>query len=255
MANVRVMVLRSAGTNCDRETQHAFEQAGAAVERVHVQRWIETPTMLDRFDILALPGGFSYGDDIAAGRILATELTTRLGESLRRFVERGRLVIGICNGFQVLVRTGLLPGHSPVGFDQTSTLAHNTSGRFQARWVGLEEVQGACVWTRGLGAFELPMAHGEGRFVMSSAKELDAIERSGQVALRYKGENPNGSERAIAGVCDASGRVFGLMPHPERYVVESQHFDSVGRRVRDGVSMNAEAVGMKIFHNGVSACG
>lgn len=234
----RVLILRSAGTNCDEETAYAFELAGAQPSRVHINRLLENPGMLGEYQILAIPGGFSYGDDIAAGKILANQITRHLREDLHRFVEAGKPMIGICNGFQVLVKTDLLPGPLGGATGQTATLAGNARGRFIDRWVHLAGVGGKCVWTAGIDRMELPIAHGEGRFVTVSDAATKALWDNGQVALTYAApadavaagagdsgdpDNPNGSADDIAGVCDASGLVFGLMPHPERYVDPTQH--------------------------------
>jgi phosphoribosylformylglycinamidine synthase len=248
--SVRAIVLRTAGTNCDAETVHAMELAGAEVRCVHLNRVLESPGVLEEFAIAVVPGGFSYGDDIAAGRIFAAELSSRLGDALRAFVRRGRLLAGICNGFQVLVKTDLLPGATEGSSDQTATLTHNSSGRFVDRWVRLRSGGGRCVWTRGIDALELPVAHGEGRFVCASAEVGRALDNSGQVALRYAtpAENPNGSDDDIAGVCDASGLVFGLMPHPERYVSPYQHYAWTTQ-----ADLPAEGAGLAIFRNAVDA--
>lgn len=220
-----VLIPRTAGTNCDLELAHAFELAGAATESLHINRLAESPALLERYDILGLPGGFSYGDDIAAGRIYANRLRHRLYDALRVFIQQGKPVIGICNGFQLLVKAGLLPGlelPESVPPKQTVTLTDNDNARFQDRWVPMRaEPSSVCVWTRGLDAFDLPIAHGEGRF-MADEVLLDRLEAQGQVALRYA-KNPNGSLRDIAGLCDPSGLVLGLMPHPERFVHYTQH--------------------------------
>ncbi len=232
MARPRAIVLRAPGTNCDEETAAAWERAGAEVETWHVGRLIESPQDLDSFQVLTLPGGFSYGDDLGAGRILAARLRDVLGESLRRFHDRGGLVLGICNGFQVLVRAGLLPGNAAVG---RATLARNQSGRFEARWVHLAARPGASPFFPDDMAptIELPVAHGEGRFVASAATDLAELDRSGQIVLKYADDrgqptnsypdNPNGSPLAVAGLCDPTGRIFGLMPHPERFVNPWHH--------------------------------
>ena len=159
------LVLRSAGTNCDAEAVHAFECAGAGAELIHINRLLENPALLDRFQLLAFPGGFSYGDDIAAGKILANQIVHHLAEPLRRFIEAGKPVIGICNGFQVLVKTDLLPGPLAGRTGQTATLTNNDCGRFVDRWVHLSLRGNKCVWTSGISALELPIAHGEGKFV------------------------------------------------------------------------------------------
>ena len=242
----RTLILRTAGTNCDVELAHAFALAGAATESLHLNALIDAPQQLDRFDLLGLPGGFSYGDDISAGRILANRLRHRLMPALRRFVAAGKPVIGICNGFQVLVKAGLLPDFDPADDQpprQTATLADNTLPRFVDRWVNLRaEPASRCIWTQGLDELALPIAHGEGRFVASD-ETLDRLEAGGQIALRYT-DNPNGSMRDIAGICDASGVVFGLMPHPERYTHPRHHpdFPRAGR----------EPTGLRFFQNAVA---
>ena len=225
------LILRAAGINCDEETEYAFKLASADADRVHVNRVAEKPELLEKAHIVVIPGGFTYGDDVAAGKILANELTTRLAEPLHRFVERGGLVLGICNGFQVLVKTGLLPG-----WEETSasvTLTDNLSGKFEDRWVWLEACSPQCVYTKGIDEpIYIPVAHAEGRFTAVSTDVLDRLEEQGQVAFRYINpdggevaypQNPNGSDRHIAGICDQTGRVLGLMPHPERHVHPTHH--------------------------------
>jgi len=241
----RVLVLRAPGTNCDLETAHAFERAGGIARRVHVRALTERPAAADDCQILCIPGGFSYGDDIASGRILALELRTRLADMLHAFRDRGGLVLGICNGFQVLLQTGLLLADTD-GTRQ-ATLAHNTSGRFVDRWVGLRNSGGPCVFLQGLESFELPVAHAEGRFVTRSAADFARLNAGGQLQLRYfGGTNPNGAEADVAGACDPTGRVFGLMPHPERFVTTTQHPAWHGRLDPDqpgaGLAMFANAV-------------
>lgn len=242
----KTLILRTAGTNCDRELGRAFELAGSQVTYLHLNELIAQPDQLEHFDLLGLPGGFSYGDDIAAGRIYANRLRHSLYPALRKFIAAGRPVIGVCNGFQLLVKAGLLPGfempedQSPA---QVATLADNANPRFIDRWVGLKTEQNtACVWTRGLGTFDLPIAHGEGRFVAAD-HVLDRLEQDGQVVLRYT-DNPNGSMRDIAGVCDPAGLVFGLMPHPERFT-EATHHPHWTREVI------ASPAGLQMFVNAV----
>lgn len=243
----KTLILRTAGTNCDRELAHAFRLAGSEVETIHLNRLIEDPDRLADYDLLGLPGGFSYGDDIAAGRILANRLRHRLYPALRAFVAAGKPIIGICNGFQVLVKTGLLgdfdPGRDEQPPRQVCTLADNAFPRFLDRWVDLHaDPASRCIWTRGLTQLPLPIAHGEGRFVADEST-LDTLEANGQIALRYL-ENPNGSQRDIAGICDASGLVFGLMPHPERYVESTQHPNWTA-------SLTEPQTGLKIFENAI----
>ena len=250
----RVLVLRTAGTNCDGETKFAFELAGAAAELVHVNRLRERSARLRDYEILAIPGGFTYGDDVAAGRVLANELTSDLAGELGEFVAAGKLVIGICNGFQVMVKTGLLPDAEVSADAARATLAANDSGKFEDRWVHLKAPKSKCIWTRGCKQIYLPVAHGEGKFLAANAAALKALEKGGQVALRYvdpKGRkagypwNPNGSVASIAGITDPAGRLLGLMPHPERHVFGYQH----PRWTRGGSLKQGD--GLRIFRNGV----
>ncbi len=216
----RICILRTDGTNCDVETEHAFRLAGGVSDFIHVNQLRDGSKRLADYQILALSGGFSYGDDIASGKVLANELVSRLRDQMQAFVEAGNLVIGICNGFQILVRTGLLP--FPTLGDMHATLAHNASGHFQCEWVELEVEESPCLFTQGLpDRIELQMAHGEGRF-FAADQVLDRLEEAHLVALRYA-VNPNGSANGIAGLCDPTGRIFGLMPHPERFVRPTQH--------------------------------
>ena len=204
----RALVLRAPGTNCDRETAHAFERAGGIARRVHVRALAANPALAADCQILCIPGGFSYGDDIASGRILALELKTRLADMLAGFRDRGGLVLGICNGFQVLVQTGLLLA-DPRTAEPLAALAPNASGRFVARWVTLEAEPAACVFLAGLRRFDLPVAHGEGRFVVRSTAEFAALDAAGRFVLRYAPDargaatNPNGAMGDVAG----AGRV------------------------------------------------
>lgn len=221
---VKALVLRTAGTNCDRETVHALESCTASADLLHLRELFHEPERLFDYKILVVPGGFSYGDDVAAGKILANELKFKLGQELAEFIGRGRIVIGICNGFQVLVKAGFLPGDGGLDGSQTATLTDNDSGRFQCEWVPIRKEISKARWLKGLPRnFELPIAHGEGKFVMKDAGLLKEMEKRGQVVFRYRSYNPNGSQGSIAGICNSGGNVVGLMPHPERYVTAFQH--------------------------------
>src|SRR5271165_27715 len=239
IATPRVIVLRAPGTNCDEETAAAWELAGAHAETWHVGRLLEAPQALDGF------------------RILATRLGHALGDALRRFHGRGGLIAGICNGFQVLVRCGLLPGGS---FPGAATLAHNDSGRFEARWIRLLPRPGLSPFVAFAEPIELPVAHGEGKFLTADPRASQALDEAGQIVLKYADEhdrptmeypaNPNGSLLAAAGVCDSSGRIFGLTPHPERFVTAIHH----PRWTRqDGKDLDEEGQGLRIFRSAVAA--
>ena len=228
MAKVRTLILRAPGTNCDIETDFAFRQAGAEVVSVHVNRLIRREQLLSDYHIMVIPGGFTYGDDIAAGKVLANELRLKLGEDIMRFVEGGGLILGICNGFQVMVKAGILPEPGDSSLSRL-TLANNDSGRFECRWVHLGvNKESPCVFTKGIESMYLPVAHGEGK-VVADPEVLPGL----NVALYYTDghgdreagypHNPNGSVSNIAGICDSSGRVFALMPHPERHIRGTQH--------------------------------
>ena len=233
---VKVIVLRTAGTNCDREMVFAFASLGAAVELVHINRLFSRDVRLSDFHILAIPGGFTYGDDIMSGRILANELRIRLSEEIKDFVHEGKLILGVCNGFQVLVRAGILPGSKSssgnLTFQQTVSLSNNDSGKFEDRWIHLR-LSGDSVWTKGLDEMMyVPVAHAEGKFVVSNEDILNQLKKNNQIVFRYcntDGEeggypvNPNGSIDDIAGITDPTGRILGMMPHPERHFSPLNH--------------------------------
>ena len=253
MATPNVLILRAPGTNCDAETAFAFERAGAMPDRVHVGRLRENPALIHDFQILVVPGGFSYGDDVAAGSILAGLFTRHLADDMRRFRDAEKLVLGICNGFQAILKAGLLVPPDEDG--PLVTLAPNTSGRYEDRWVTLKATPGKCPFLAGIDEMDVPAAHGEGRFVARKDWILKGLIQAGQVVLRYADPagdpagfpaNPNGSQGDVAGVCDATGRVLGLMPHPERHVLPTHH----PRWTRRG--LRPEGDGLMIFRNAVA---
>jgi phosphoribosylformylglycinamidine synthase I len=259
--NVRTIVLRTAGTNCDQETGFAFKSAGAQVDFVHINELVHRKNDLNRYHILAVPGGFSYGDDIESGRILANEMCAYLGPSLIEFINSGKLIIGICNGFQILVKAGILPGpldeREKLANDssQKTTLTNNRSGKFEDRWVHLK-VNPKSVWTKGMkDTVYLPVAHAEGNFIPRDHNVLTRLDHNGQIAFRYCSpsgsrphypQNPNGSIEDIAGITDMTGRVLGLMPHPERHLLFTHHpyWTRLDKRSEYGD-------GAKLFENGV----
>lgn len=224
------LVVAAPGTNRDGDVSFALQLAGARPRLALLDELLTDPTLLDRSQMLVLAGGFSHADALGAGRMWSLQLRTGLGDRLASFVADGRPVLGICNGFQVLTGTGLLPG----------ALAHNATGGFVCDWVTVQPTGGRCIWTQGIAPLECPIAHGEGRYVHPDPAALAA---SGQVALRYVSPNPNGSVDDIAGVCDPSGVVLGLMPHPENHVIARQH-----PRRRRGT---ASGLALSLFERGV----
>ncbi len=225
MAQPRVLILRSPGTNCEIESAYVFEQSGGISEAIHVNQLMEKPEILRSFQILCFPGGFSFGDDISAGQILASWLKHSVMDALQEFVASRKLMLGICNGFQVLMRTGLLTPNFADG--AAATLTWNTNGRYTAKWVELEATNHNSPFLRGIDRMYLPIAHAEGRFVFRDDQTADRMEQAGQLALRYASnalhESPNGSQREVAGICDPTGHVLGLMPHPERNIQRTHH--------------------------------
>jgi phosphoribosylformylglycinamidine synthase subunit PurQ / glutaminase len=224
------VVLAAAGTNRDHDVSFALDLAGAEPRIALLSELIENPRLLETAQMVVVPGGFSYADALGAGRMFALQLEHRIGDALHAFVAAARPVIGICNGFQVLTRTGLLPG----------ALGHNASGHFQCEWVRLQAPPSRCIWTTDIDAIDCPIAHGEGRYTHPDPQSLAA---AGQIALTYNGRNPNGSVGDIAGVCDTSGVVLGLMPHPENHVIARQYPRAT--RGEQG------ALGLALFEQGV----
>ncbi len=251
MSKVKVLMLRAPGTNRDGDTQIAFETAGAAVDAALVNELVRQEKRLADYHILVIPGGFTYGDDISAGKIMANEIRIRLGDAIKKFVADGRLVLGICNGFQVLVKTGILPGIAGQNA-QPVTLTNNDSGKFECRWVYLKvNKKSPCVFTRNMNGMYIPIAHGEGKLVAEPGmlEKLNIVVRyvddKGKTEAGYP-YNPNGSAKDIAGICDASGRIFGLMPHPEDFIRWTQHPRWTREKERK------DLYGLQIFTNAVA---
>jgi phosphoribosylformylglycinamidine synthase len=258
MPTPRILILRAPGANCDAETAFAFELAGGHAWRVHINRLRDKPTLLQSYQVLVIPGGFTYGDDVAAGKILANQLGSFLGDALRQFRDGDKLILGICNGFQALLKAGLLLPPDEDG--PLATLAHNASGKFEDRWVTLQTARpnspGAvcCPFLMGIDRMHVPVAHGEGQLICREPWLLQGLQQTGQAVLTYidrAGQsgpypiNPNGSQGDIAGLCDPTGRVLGLMPHPERHVLPTQH----PRWTREGLA--EEGDGLALFRNAV----
>ncbi|MBI4440637.1 phosphoribosylformylglycinamidine synthase I [Candidatus Woesearchaeota archaeon] len=246
---VNVLILAGYGINCEQETAYAFAKAGAHTTVMHLNDVLET-RCFPEYQVLVFPGGFSYGDDTGSGKALANRLRNTCWQELCDFVSKDKLVIGICNGFQVMTCLGLLPSLGTCSV----ALTHNTSARYECRWVELAVTSDKCVFTRGVNGLELPVAHGEGRFYAQESV-LKQLKQNGQIVLRYAHGgmpaqgvfpfNPNGSLDDIAGICDSSGRIFGLMPHPERYVAMTQYPLWCGG---DG---KREPYGLQLFRNAV----
>ncbi len=230
-----VLILRAPGPHCDADTAFAFEQAGGKVELLHINRLLESPTEFDRFQILCIPGGFSYGDDVAAGRILANQIQHHLAGRMAEFKDAEKLILGICNGFQVLIKAGVLLDNGKQG--APATLTWNDSGKFEDRWTKLDVRGSKSVFLEGIDSMYLPIAHAEGKFVTRDDTVLSKLEDDDQLVLRYVAQNghaggngrvpypdnPNGSVANVAGACDTTGRVLGLMPHPERHIDPTHH--------------------------------
>ncbi len=263
--DVRVLVLTGYGLNCDYETEYAFRLAGATAVRVHINDLISGRERLTDYRIMAFIGGFAWADDHGAGVILATKLRHHLGEELRAFVRAGGYVIGICNGFQALVNLGLLPGFEMGSFEREVALTYNDCGNFRNQWVHLRALGSPCAFTRDIERIDLPVRHAEGKFV-ASPETLERLAAGKQIVLKYakpdgtpaKGAmpwNPNGSLEDIAGICDPTGRIFGLMPHPEAFNHATNHPDWTRHRVLGSARMNAEGEGIKLFRNVVAVAG
>lgn len=280
----KVCVLRTDGTNCDKETVHAFNLVGGDAEIIHINSLKkeydpvkQKKVCLEEFNILALPGGFSHGDYIKAGKILAQDLKESLGEKVQKFIDDGKLIIGICNGFQVLVKSGFLPMLDDEKM-QTTTLTYNDSNRYEDRWVKLVSPKNNCVWTKGVEKIDLPVAHAEGKFV-ASEETLKRLFDQNLVVYQYAdvngkptmefAANPNASLESIAGICDPSGKIFGLMPHPERYnypknhhlaplqeILSREYVDHsnpiVAERARITGKLPEKGLGLKIFQNAIN---
>ncbi len=258
---VKALIITGFGLNCERETALAFEWAGAQAEKIHLNDLLDGRRCLSEFHILAFIGGFSFGDHIGAGTVFANRLRFRMRKELEAFVRDGRLVLGICNGFQTMARLGLVPALEDRLFEPQVALAANEHGVFRDAWVELRaEPNCPCIFTKGMDRISLPIRHGEGRFVARDPETLRKIEEAGLVALRYvdpgTGEptqqfphNPNGSWNAIAGVCDPTGRLFGLMPHPEAYILPWHH--PQWRRQKTEGRLPSEGLGLQIFRNAV----
>jgi phosphoribosylformylglycinamidine (FGAM) synthase-like amidotransferase family enzyme len=263
MSEPRVLILTGLGLNCEAETEAAFAMAGARPEKVHLLDLLDgtAPRKLADYPLLAFIGGFAFGDHLGAGSVFANKIRWRLYDDLYSFIEKGGLALGICNGFQTMVRLGLLPGLDREFRTPRATLAPNDRPGYRDAWVtvGFDPVS-PCVWTKGLRTMELPSRHGEGKFVTTPevAKRLEAehlvtaryLDPEGKPTMAWP-HNPNGSDAAVAGICDPSGRLFGLMPHPDAYLYPFHHPQWTKRKLAGGAG--GEGDGLRLFRNGVAA--
>jgi len=264
--DVRVLVLTGFGLNCDVETAYAFDKAGAVAERVHINSLIWGEISLKAYDVLVFGGGFSWGDDHGAGVLQAVRFKSNMGEALRRFIDAGKLVLGICNGFQALVNLGLLPGFDGDYTARRVALTNNDCGNFRNDWITLTaNTEAPCVFTKGISRMELPIRHGEGKFYASKDVVRRLVDErqvvfqyampSGDLARGKFPHNPNGSVLDIAGICDPTGRILGLMPHPEAYNHWTNHPDWTREKVRmkrrrEPVRRD-QTMGIDIFKNAI----
>jgi phosphoribosylformylglycinamidine synthase len=261
-----VLIITGNGLNCEAESQAAWERSGAVVRLIHLNDLLASAAILQDHQALMFIGGFSYGDHMGSGLVMGLRIRNALRAELSRFIESGGLILGVCNGFQVMIKIGLLPGLDGDYFSQRLALMQNDSGHFRNDWVELKfESNSPCVFTRGLDEMSLPIRHGEGKVFTPDRRVIEQVEKAGCVACRYThpetGEptnqfpwNPNGSQHAIAGLCDPSGRVFGLMPHPEAYLLPENHPAWSFDRLTGGLPR--ERLGLQLFRNAVDyMCG
>ncbi len=239
---MKAMLLRAAGTNCDYELGFALQKAGFKIENVHINELILGRKKLKGFRLLGIPGGFAAGDYLGSGKVFANKLLFKIKEQVPKFINEGNLVIGICNGFQVLTKAGILPGFNGNYSEQLTTLTLNQPLGFQCRWVKLKSQKSKCIFTKDIETINLPIAHGEGQFITKDKHTLERLYENKQVVFKYV-DNPNGSLDSIAGICDETGRVFGLMPHPERNLFGINGPYSEYGKIKE------EGEGMQIFKN------
>jgi phosphoribosylformylglycinamidine synthase len=249
---LKALILTGYGINCEQESRYAIEKSGGSADIMHINKVMGSPATLENYNMLMIPGGFSFGDDLGSGKVFGNKMRFSMMERLGDFIKRGNLVMGVCNGFQIMVKMGLLPESD---FRQRVTLTNNDSGHFEDRWVILRaNQQSPCIFTKGIDRIAMPVRHGEGKFMAADDATLSGLAAGNQVALQYVDENnslagypynPNGSAMNIAGICDRSGRVFGLMPHPEAFNI----VENCQAWVKGGVK---EPMGLLIFRNAVA---
>jgi phosphoribosylformylglycinamidine synthase len=257
----RVIVPIGYGLNCEDETIYAFQMVGAEVQKIFLKDLLDSPKILDDYQILAMIGGFAHGDHIAAGKVLANIYKSEIGETIERFIADGKLIFGECNGFQALVKAGILPGLNGDYSTQCVTLTYNDSGVFEDRWVKLKvNPNSNCVFTKNIEGLYLPVRHGEGKFIVEKGTVLDDLKKNNQIVLQYSDVetlkptmeyplNPNGSIEAVAGICDCTGRIFGKMPHATAYLSPYNHPHWTRQKI--GNALPKEGEGVQLFRNAV----
>ncbi|MBU1992286.1 MAG: phosphoribosylformylglycinamidine synthase I [Patescibacteria group bacterium] len=264
----KVLVLTGYGINCEEETAYCFEQKGGQAEIVHVNDLIDGHKKLDNYQIMAVPGGFSYGDDTGSGNAMANRIKNNLGDKFLKFAQQDKLMIGICNGFQILTNLGVVPALNQEYGKRQAVLMHNKTARYECRWVHLKNTSQKCIWTRGINIIHLPIAHGEGNFY-TEPETLAEMKKGDQIAFKYVNAdgsiadgifpiNPNGALEDIAGITDPTGRILGMMPHPERFncfTNENGWELTKEMLLRSGGKLPVEGAGMKVFENAVGYFG
>lgn len=262
MAKAKVLIITGYGVNCEAESSHAWAMAGAEPHLLHLNDLLENPDSLNKYDALMFIGGFSYGDHMSSGHVFARRVGHHLKHELEEFVSAEKLIMGVCNGFQVMTKLGLLPALDGTLFEPSVALLQNDCGHFQNYWVELAYEQSSpCVFTRGLSRMPLPIRHGEGKFYAHDSGILNRIEELNCVACRYADPdsgaptmefpaNPNGSQNSIAGICDPSGRIFGMMPHPEAYLFPENHPNWDTQKLNG--TLPEQGLGDLLFKNAVS---
>lgn len=262
MQRPKVLIITGYGVNCEAESAEAWRRAGADPVLVHVNDLLSSPDQIDAVDGLMFIGGFSYGDHMSSGHVFAQRIKHHIQPLLQTFIDAGKVMLGICNGFQVMTKMGLLPGLNGDYFIPSVSLIQNDCGHFQNYWVNIRfEDASRCIFTKGLGTLPLPIRHGEGKIFTLDAALLEQLEEAGCVAARYVDaagnptdafpDNPNGSLNAIAGLSDPTGRIFGMMPHPEAYLFPENHPQwDVQKRAN---SLPEEGLGLMLFRNAVEA--
>jgi len=265
MATPKALVITGYGINCEEETAFVIRKSGGEAVIMHINDLIENPKKLEEYQMMAFPGGFSYGDDTGSGNALANKIKNNIAEEIIEFAKKDKLIIGICNGFQILSNLGLVPGLNGNYSDRKVALMHNKTARYECRWVHLKMTSQKCIWTKGIDQIHVPIAHGEGNFY-TEQETLEQLKAGDQLVWKYVKEdgtpanrefpfNPNGAMEDIAGICDESGRILGMMPHPERFFCftnEDGWEKEKEKLIREGKTLPKDGAGLILFKNAVN---